>query len=150
MTRFEHRVQMLPHLGIGVSTESGAHLGDGALDIERLYTQYPEFAAFLEVGVEVDKGLDEDTMRWLDLNRPTTYHFLDINLDDLKIRMRSGWLLSAGIVKHYSQLGCVETQGFGILARESVDICFCCRRSCRQNPRKRWQRASDSPRCDRL
>ena len=82
MKGFEHRVQMLPHLGIGVSTEYGAHRGDEALDIERLYTQYPEFAAFLEVGVEVDKGLDEDTMRWLDLNRPTTYHFLDINLDD--------------------------------------------------------------------
>jgi uncharacterized protein (UPF0276 family) len=42
----------------------------------------PRFASFLEVGVEVIKGLDWHTREWIGRSLPTTYHFLDINLDE--------------------------------------------------------------------
>jgi len=82
MTSFTERVRRLPYLGIGVSTEYGAHHSPNALDISALKERYPEFSGFLEVGVEVDKGLDADTLEWVRRGGRTTYHFLDINLDD--------------------------------------------------------------------
>ncbi len=82
MAGFLERVRALPRLGVGVSTEYGAFRAPGSLDLLRLRREHPEFAAFLEVGVEVAKGLDEDACAWADQGWPTTYHFLDINLDD--------------------------------------------------------------------
>jgi uncharacterized protein (UPF0276 family) len=79
---FDERVATLPRLGIGVSTEYGAASTDGALDVPRLRAEYPEFAGFLEIGVEVSKGLDPNAEAWCDEGLPTTYHFLDVNLDD--------------------------------------------------------------------
>jgi len=81
MSNFAQRVHALPHLGIGVSTEYGAFRSDDSLDVESLRREYPEFAGFLEVGVSIDTGLDEDTRRWVEAGRATTYHFLDVNLD---------------------------------------------------------------------
>jgi uncharacterized protein (UPF0276 family) len=43
----------------------------------------PAWAAFLEVGVEVAKGLDPVARAWAAAGAPTTYHFLDVNLDDV-------------------------------------------------------------------
>lgn len=79
---FSERVDGLPFLGIGVSTEYGAGHQPGALDLDALCRERPEFGGFLEVGVEVAKGLDEGTRRWVAAGRPTTYHFLDVNLDE--------------------------------------------------------------------
>ncbi len=79
---FDQRVQALPHLGVGVSTEYGAFTAEGALDLMLLLETHPQFAQFLEVGVEVTKGLDSDAQAWIRDGRPTTYHFLDVNLDD--------------------------------------------------------------------
>ena len=79
---FQQRALSLPSLGIGVSTEYGAFRQAGSLDIHRLRTQYPQYANFLEVGVEITKGLDDDALRWASNGQPTTYHFLDINLDE--------------------------------------------------------------------
>ncbi len=79
---FSDRVRALPRLGIGVSTEYGAAAAVGALDVFALARAHPGFASFLEVGVEVEKGLDDDGVRWARELRPTTYHFLDVNLDD--------------------------------------------------------------------
>ena len=81
-TDFLERVRELPRLGLGVSTEYGAFGHEGTLDPERLLALDPRFAGFVEVGVEVAKGLDAPTRRWLEKGRPTTFHFLDINLDD--------------------------------------------------------------------
>jgi uncharacterized protein len=79
---FLRRVHQLPTLGLGVSTEYGAIRADGALDIFAL-AQRPDVApSFLEVGVEVEKGFDDDARRWIAAGKPTTYHFLDVNLDD--------------------------------------------------------------------
>ena len=78
--RFLDRVKRLPSLGIGVSTEFGALSATENLDISALRSEYPQFAQFLEVGVETTKGIDRDTVDWVKANRPTTYHFLDANL----------------------------------------------------------------------
>ncbi|MCA9541537.1 MAG: DUF692 family protein [Myxococcales bacterium] len=79
---FFARAEALPFLGIGVSTEYGAGQATGALDVESLRQRYPGYAAFLEVGVEIEKGLDADARRWCAAGRATTYHFLDVNLDE--------------------------------------------------------------------
>lgn len=79
---FLQRLQQLPVLGIGVSTEYGAATAPNALDVLALRDSHPQLAAFLEVGVEVSKGLDATAQAWAKRAFPTTYHFLDINLDE--------------------------------------------------------------------
>ena len=64
-TAFLDRVKLLPSLGIGVSTEFGALSATEHLDISALRTGYPQFAQFLEVGVETTKGIDRDTVDWV-------------------------------------------------------------------------------------
>lgn len=77
---FFDRISALPHLGVGVSTEYGAGDHPGVLD--PLDLRRRQIADFLEVGVEVSKGLDRHARAWADAGGPSTYHFLDINLDD--------------------------------------------------------------------
>jgi uncharacterized protein len=117
MTSFLHRVQQLPILGLGISTEYGASASASALDILALRRTYPEFAGFLEVGVEVVKGLDATTEHWVELNLPTTYHFLDINLDeaedfdrpwlhavaDIANRIKPAWLCGDAGLWHFGR-----------------------------------------------
>lgn len=79
---FLDRVKKLPRLGVGVSTEYGARQAAGALDPIALRKSHPKFAAFLEVGIETTKGLDDDAKAWAAKKWPTTYHFLDVNLDE--------------------------------------------------------------------
>lgn len=79
---FLDRVIMLPRLGVGVSTEYGAFSLGGGLDLDVLCDRYPEYAQFLEVGVEAKRGVDDVTKRWREREGATTYHFLDINLDE--------------------------------------------------------------------
>jgi len=79
---FLERVGALPVLGIGVSTEYGAGTTRGALDPVALRRSHAPFGAFLEVGVETSKGLDRQARAWAEAGWPTTYHFLDLNLDE--------------------------------------------------------------------
>lgn len=78
---FLDRVRDLPALGVGVSTEYGA-ASDTALDVHRLRREHPAYARFLELGIETAKGLDSLAEAWVAAGLPTTYHFLDVNLDD--------------------------------------------------------------------
>ena len=78
---FLQRVKRLPSLGLGVSTEHGAADQPGALDLNALGYADPGWGAFLEVGVETAKGLDRHARAWAANGLPTTYHFLDLNLD---------------------------------------------------------------------
>jgi len=80
--RFDQRLSALPTLGIGISTEYGAGDIPGALDLQRLRRETPQYAGFLEVGIEVLKGVDRHAESWLATGLPTTDHFLDINLDE--------------------------------------------------------------------
>jgi len=80
--RFAERVQRLPRLGLGVSTEYGAGDATGALDPLALHEAHPRFAGFLEVGVEAARGLDRHARAWIGRGLPTTYHYLDVNLDE--------------------------------------------------------------------
>ncbi len=89
---FFERVRDLPWLGLGVSTEYGAAQEDGALDVLAFHDARPDLVGFLEVGVEVAKGLDRDAQAWAARGLPTTYHFLDINLDEPE-DLDPAWLL---------------------------------------------------------
>ncbi|MEZ4381904.1 MAG: DUF692 family protein [Nannocystaceae bacterium] len=82
MLDFLDRARALPRLGLGISTEYGARRQDGALDPAALRAAHPAYAGFLEVGVELAKGLDDDAQAWAARGWPTTYHFLDVNLDE--------------------------------------------------------------------
>jgi uncharacterized protein (UPF0276 family) len=79
---FLDRVSALPRLGLGISTEYGARRQAGALDPRALRAEHPDLARFLEVGVEVASGLDDDARAWVADGGATTYHFLDVNLDE--------------------------------------------------------------------
>jgi uncharacterized protein (UPF0276 family) len=59
-----------------------------------LRAAHPAFAGFLEIGVEVSKGLDETAQQWVQGGLPTTYHFLDINLDEAE-DFDAHWLMAA-------------------------------------------------------
>jgi uncharacterized protein (UPF0276 family) len=79
---FAERVAQLPRLGLGVSTEYGAGDAAGSLDVLALRAAHPAYAQFLEVGVETAKGLDRHARDWAARGFPTTYHYLDVNLDE--------------------------------------------------------------------
>ncbi|MCZ6599034.1 MAG: DUF692 family protein [Planctomycetota bacterium] len=78
---FAERVQGLPRLGTGISTEYGA-ARQGGLDTLALRERAPELVRFLEVGCDLERGADEYARAWVRAGHPTTYHFLDINLEE--------------------------------------------------------------------
>jgi uncharacterized protein (UPF0276 family) len=77
---FADRVKTLPRLGLGISTEYGA--GRGGLDINALRGSRPDLVSFLEIGVDLERGVDEDALRWVAAGGASTYHFLDLNLEE--------------------------------------------------------------------
>lgn len=89
---FAERVSALPVLGMGISTEYGAAQADGALDLRALRRRAPQYGRFLEVGVEIAKGIDADARSWAGAGLPTTYHFLDVNLDEAEDTDDATWL----------------------------------------------------------
>ena len=113
---FENRMARLPTLGIGVSTEYGAFESPGSLDIRRLRQEYPQFAGFLEVGVELHKGLDQDAVEWAKAELPTTYHFLDINLDEANPFPPNGWSKPEPSSRPFGLRGCAGMRVCGIWA----------------------------------
>jgi len=87
--RFAERVAALPRLGVGISTEFGAR--HGGLDLLALRRARPELVGFLEVGADLDRGIDLDARAWAAAGLPTTYHFLDANLEERE-SLSSEWL----------------------------------------------------------
>jgi len=77
---FHERVQALPTLGIGISTEFGAH--HTGLDLLALRQAHPSLVRFLEIGADLERGVDVDARAWVERGLPTTYHFLDVNLEE--------------------------------------------------------------------
>ncbi len=77
---FARRLAALPSLGVGISTEFGA--GRSGLDPLELRRRHPELVRFLEVGADLERGIDHDAREWAARGWPTTYHFLDLNLEE--------------------------------------------------------------------
>jgi uncharacterized protein (UPF0276 family) len=74
------RLAALPRLGVGISAEpDSARRG---LDARAFSASHPSLVHFLEYGTDVARGLDEHVRGWAATGRPTTYHFLDLNLED--------------------------------------------------------------------
>jgi len=78
---FDDRVGRLPVLGLGISTEYGARAG-GGLDPVELRERHGGRVRFLEVGADLERGVDADARAWVERGWPTTYHFLDVNLEE--------------------------------------------------------------------
>jgi len=77
---FAERVARLPRLGLGISTEFGAR--HGGLDLLALRRARPDLLGFLEIGADLERGIDLDARAWAEAGWPTTYHFLDANLEE--------------------------------------------------------------------
>ncbi len=78
---FSERVESLPRLGLGISTEFGARAA-GGLDPLEFRGRAPGFVRFLEIGSDLERGIDADAAEWARRGLPTTYHFLDLNLEE--------------------------------------------------------------------
>lgn len=77
---FPDRIRLVPRLGLGISTEFGA--GRHGLDILAFRDARPDLVDFLEIGADLERGIDEDARAWIARGLPTTYHFLDVNLEE--------------------------------------------------------------------
>ena len=77
---FGTRVSSLPNLGLGISTEFGA--GQTGLDLMQLREQHGQLVRFLEIGADLERGVDTDARAWVAAGGATTYHFLDLNLEE--------------------------------------------------------------------
>lgn len=76
----EEKIKKLPRLGVGISGEYNSHLK--GIDAYRLRESYPELVHFYEYGCDIDRGLDEQVKKWAAEGLATTYHFLDLNLEE--------------------------------------------------------------------
>ena len=95
--RFESRVAALPRLGLGISTEFGA--ARTGLDPVALRRAHPELVEFLEIGVDLERGVDATARAWRAEGWPTTYHFLDGNLEEAESLDRDWLAAVAGLAR---------------------------------------------------
>ena len=79
----------LPRLGVGISAEPGS--AASGIDAVAFAAARPGLVHFVEYGSNLERGLDDHVRRWAAAGRPTTYHFLDLNLED-PADADAGWL----------------------------------------------------------
>ncbi len=89
MSTFAERVGRLPRLGVGLSGEY--EIAEKGIDVAWMKAHHPELVHFYEYGGDLERGLDEVVRRWAAAGRPTTYHFLDINLEE-SVDLDRPWL----------------------------------------------------------
>jgi len=89
MTKFTERVKSLPHLGVGLSGEF--NITAKGMDVSWVKEHYPGLVHFYEYGGDLERGLDAGVRRWAADGLPTTYHFLDINLEE-KLDLDPVWI----------------------------------------------------------
>jgi len=80
-TTLENRLAALPHLGVGISGEYGVRPSIEPTEFAR---QHPGLIHFVEFGSDADRGLDPAILRWVDGGGRATYHFLDVNFEELE------------------------------------------------------------------
>jgi len=76
---FHRRWRTLPRLGLGLSTEFGAH--EHGIAPRELRRRHPDWIQFLEIGIDLERGIDPAATAWIQAGLPATYHFLDLNLE---------------------------------------------------------------------
>ena len=79
---FENIINSLPRLGVGISCEYNQGTRTHNIDAVSFQNQHPDLIHFLEVGTDTMRGIDSHMESWRQLGLPTTYHFLDINLEE--------------------------------------------------------------------
>jgi len=89
MTTFAEKASRLPRLGVGLSGEF--NIAAKGMDVNWMKERYPELVHFYEYGCDLERGLDAGVRRWAAGGLPTTYHFLDINLEE-KLDLDSHWI----------------------------------------------------------
>jgi uncharacterized protein (UPF0276 family) len=133
MTTWTERIARLPRLGVGISGEF--EIAAKGIDAGWMKENYPDLVHFYEYGSDLERGLDEGVRRWAAAGRPTTYHFLDINLEErddldqhwlkrtkaLAAEIKAAWLCGDAGRWHFGQ----RERGHGmlmppILCRESA------------------------------
>jgi uncharacterized protein (UPF0276 family) len=72
----------LPRLGVGISAEFDS--SRTGIDALQLVDEHPELIRFMEYGCDLARGLDDHILRWAGRDLPTTYHFLDLNLEEIE------------------------------------------------------------------
>jgi uncharacterized protein (UPF0276 family) len=121
---FAARAAALPRLGLGISTEFGA--SESGLDPLALRRARPELCEFLEIGVDLERGVDATARAWCAAAWPTTYHLLDGNLEEreslspewvgavaeLARELGAAWLCGDAGLWHLGQ----RDRGHGLLA----------------------------------
>ena len=85
---YEKKLDALPYLGVGISGEYGVR---PSIDPSEFDEQYPGLVHVVEFGSDTDRGLDASILRWADAGRPVTYHFLDVNFEELE-DMDARWM----------------------------------------------------------
>jgi uncharacterized protein (UPF0276 family) len=76
------RLDALPYLGLGISAEFDSFRA--GIDAVSLRDEAPSLVDFLEYGGDLERGLDDHVRRFAARGWPTTYHFLDVNLEELE------------------------------------------------------------------
>lgn len=79
----------LPFLGLGISAEYESNRK--GIDANRFDEEHPGLLQFVEYGGDLQRGLDAQARRWAERGRPSTYHFLDLNLEEPG-DLDPGWL----------------------------------------------------------
>ena len=95
---FAQRLTELPELGIGISTEFGAR-ASGGLDLFELRAARPGLVRFLEIGADLERGVDDDARAWAARGWPVTLHFLDLNLEEAE-DLDPAWVRDTAALAH--------------------------------------------------
>jgi uncharacterized protein (UPF0276 family) len=84
----EARLDALPYFGVGISGEYGVR---PTIDPTAFKEAHPGLIHVVEFGTDTDRGVDAAILRWVDAGNPATYHFLDVNFEELE-DIDPGWL----------------------------------------------------------
>lgn len=74
------KLEKLPYLGVGISSEYESYRR--GVDAVLFEESHSGLVQFLEYGGDLARGLDDHVLRWCGKGKPTTYHFLDLNLEE--------------------------------------------------------------------
>jgi uncharacterized protein (UPF0276 family) len=95
------RLAALPRLGVGISGEFDSARSGVGIDAVDLAEARPDLVHFFEYGADLDRGLDDHVRRAASSGLPVTYHFLDLNLEEV-VDVDRAWI--EGVKEHLAEL----------------------------------------------